>query len=97
MNLLKMLFISAFLHILFLWDEKFTFSPLSYKLIVTILEVLLSFVFFVQLSKATSLLNEAQQPYNYLIESIRSRDMQNQSLNEQIALMEEDIRLVFSS
>ncbi|XP_015769721.1 PREDICTED: progesterone-induced-blocking factor 1-like [Acropora digitifera] len=45
-----------------------------------------------ELSKATSLLNEAQQPYNYLIESIRSRDMQNQSLNEQIALMEEDIR-----
>lgn len=33
MNLLKMLLISAILHILFLLDEKFTFSPLSYKLI----------------------------------------------------------------
>lgn len=45
-----------------------------------------------ELSKATSLLNEAQQPYNYLIESIRARDMQNQSLNEQLTLMEEDMR-----
>ena len=44
-----------------------------------------------QLSKATSLLNEAQQPYNYLIESIRSRDAQNQTLTEQLTLMEEDI------
>lgn len=47
---------------------------------------------FLQLSKATSLLNEAQQPYNYLIESIRARDSQNQSLNEQLALMEEETR-----
>lgn len=46
MNLLKMLLTSAILHILFLWDEKFTFSPLSYKLIVTIFEIILSFVFF---------------------------------------------------
>lgn len=45
-----------------------------------------------ELSKATSLLNEAQQPYNYLIESIRARDSQNQSLNEQLALMEEETR-----
>ena len=47
---------------------------------------------FLQLSKATSLLNEAQQPYNYLIESIRARDSQNQSLTEQLALMEEETR-----
>ncbi|KAJ7356253.1 Progesterone-induced-blocking factor 1 [Desmophyllum pertusum] len=45
-----------------------------------------------ELSKATSLLNEAQQPYNYLIESIRARDTQNQSLAEQLALMEEETR-----
>lgn len=44
-----------------------------------------------ELSKATSLLNEAQQPYNYLIESIRARDSQNQTLTEQLALMEEEI------
>ncbi|KAL9973441.1 hypothetical protein ACROYT_G019903 [Oculina patagonica] len=45
-----------------------------------------------ELSKATSLLNEAQQPYNYLIESIRARDTQNQTLGEQLALMEEETR-----
>lgn len=44
-----------------------------------------------ELSKATSLLNEAQQPYNYLIESIRARDAQNQTLTEQLTLMEEDM------
>lgn len=44
-----------------------------------------------ELSKATSLLNEAQQPYNYLIESVRARDSQNQTLTEQLALMEEEI------
>lgn len=51
-------------------------------------------MYFLQLSKATSLLNEAQQPYNYLIESIRARDAQNQMLTEQMALMEEDMRSV---
>ena len=51
---------------------------------------------FLQLSKATTLLNEAQQPYNYLIESIRARDSQNQSLNEQLALMEEETRLFYN-
>nr|XP_058960451.1 progesterone-induced-blocking factor 1-like [Pocillopora verrucosa] len=44
-----------------------------------------------ELSKATSLLNEAQQPYNYLIESIRARDTQNQTLTEQLTLMEAEI------
>ena len=38
------------------------------------------------------MLNEAQQPYNYLIESIRARDTQNQTLSEQLALMEEETR-----
>lgn len=47
-----------------------------------------------QLSKATSLLNEAQQPYNYLIESIKARDTQNQTLTERLELMEEDVRSV---
>ena len=48
MNLLKMLLISLVQHILPLWDEEeLTFSPLSYKLTLTSLEVLfLSFVFF---------------------------------------------------
>ena len=49
---------------------------------------------FLQLSKATSLLNEAQQPYNYLIESIKARDTQNQTLTERLELMEEDVRSV---
>ncbi len=40
------------------------------------------------------MLNEAQQPYNYLIESIRARDTQNQTLSEQLALMEEETRSV---
>ncbi|XP_033646351.1 progesterone-induced-blocking factor 1-like [Asterias rubens] len=45
-----------------------------------------------ELSGATSLLDQAQQPYNYLIESIRSRDKQIQKHKSHIATVEEDIR-----
>ena len=49
-------------------------------------------LFVFQLSGATSLLDQAQQPYNYLIESIRSRDKQIQKHKSHIATVEEDIR-----
>ncbi|XP_031556074.1 progesterone-induced-blocking factor 1-like, partial [Actinia tenebrosa] len=45
-----------------------------------------------ELHSATSLLNEAQQPYNYLIESIKTRDDQNQSLEKQLSLLQDDYR-----
>ncbi|XP_047127127.1 progesterone-induced-blocking factor 1 isoform X1 [Hydra vulgaris] len=45
-----------------------------------------------ELKQSNSLLNEAQQPYNYLIESIRTRDAQNQLLKETISNLENDIR-----
>jgi progesterone-induced-blocking factor 1 len=45
-----------------------------------------------QLSNTTNILNEAQQPYNYLIESIRVRDSQIKSLQENNQMLEEDIR-----
>ncbi len=45
-----------------------------------------------ELSGASSLLDQAQQPYNYLIESIRSRDKQIQKHKSHIATVEEDIR-----
>ncbi|CAB4001470.1 progesterone-induced-blocking factor 1-like [Paramuricea clavata] len=45
-----------------------------------------------ELSNTTNILNEAQQPYNYLIESIRVRDSQIKSLQENNTLLEEDIR-----
>ncbi|XP_032219897.2 progesterone-induced-blocking factor 1 isoform X1 [Nematostella vectensis] len=47
-----------------------------------------------ELGNATTLLNEAQQPYNYLIESIRTRDQQNQGLKEQIAMLQDDLKKV---
>lgn len=45
-----------------------------------------------QLSNATSLLDQAQQPYNYLIDSIRSRDAQIEKHKDHITALEEDIR-----
>ncbi|XP_022091596.1 progesterone-induced-blocking factor 1-like [Acanthaster planci] len=44
-----------------------------------------------ELSSATSLLDQAQQPYNYLIESIRSRDHQINKHKTHITALEEDI------
>ena len=56
--------------------------------------IFIFFLPFVQLSNATSLLDEAQQPYSYLIESIRTRDTQIHAMREQVSLMEDDIRFV---
>ncbi|XP_033100257.1 progesterone-induced-blocking factor 1-like [Anneissia japonica] len=45
-----------------------------------------------ELSNATSLLDQAQQPYHYLIESIRTRDSQIDKHSEHISILEDDIR-----
>lgn len=45
-----------------------------------------------ELTNTTNILNEAQQPYNSLIESIRVRDSRNKSLREHNSLLEEDVR-----
>lgn len=47
-------------------------------------------VFFFQLKQTTTLLDEAQQPYSYLIASMKARDEQNKSLKDIIATMEKD-------
>ncbi|XP_069495990.1 progesterone-induced-blocking factor 1 [Ambystoma mexicanum] len=44
-----------------------------------------------ELESANSLLNEAQQPYRYLIESVRQRDAQIQSLNKRISQLEKQV------
>eukprot|EP00057_Strongylocentrotus_purpuratus_P033656 XP_792266.3 PREDICTED: progesterone-induced-blocking factor 1 isoform X1 [Strongylocentrotus purpuratus] len=45
-----------------------------------------------ELSNATSLLNQAQQPYNYLIDSIKSKDQQINKHKDHINTASEDIR-----
>ncbi|XP_041358363.1 progesterone-induced-blocking factor 1-like [Gigantopelta aegis] len=45
-----------------------------------------------ELRNSNSLLDQAEQPYNYLIESIRLRDSQMQKQKELIATMEADLR-----
>ncbi|KAJ8028167.1 Progesterone-induced-blocking factor 1 [Holothuria leucospilota] len=45
-----------------------------------------------ELSNATSLLDQAQQPYNYLIDTIRNRDQQIATQKKHIASQQEDIR-----
>lgn len=44
-----------------------------------------------ELDRANSLLNQAQQPYRYLIESVRQRDLKIDSLKECIAQLEKDV------
>ena len=56
-----------------------------------------SFLFmfiFCQLKNANNVLDQAQQPYNYLIDSIRQREVQVQKQREHITTMEEDIRFI---
>ena len=45
-----------------------------------------------QLKNTNSVLDQAQQPYNYLVESIRSRDNQLQQNKQHISSLEEDNR-----
>lgn len=45
-----------------------------------------------ELRNTTGLLNEAQQPYNYLIDSIRTRDEQNNIQKKTLSALENDIR-----
>uniref|UniRef100_A0A2K6S8Q3 Progesterone immunomodulatory binding factor 1 n=1 Tax=Saimiri boliviensis boliviensis TaxID=39432 RepID=A0A2K6S8Q3_SAIBB len=44
-----------------------------------------------ELDRANSLLNQTQQPYRYLIESVRQRDSKIDSLMESIAQLEKDV------
>lgn len=44
-----------------------------------------------ELDRANSLLNQAQQPYRYLIESVRQRDSKIDSLKENITQLEKDV------
>ncbi|XP_034521176.1 progesterone-induced-blocking factor 1 isoform X3 [Ailuropoda melanoleuca] len=44
-----------------------------------------------ELNRANSLLNQAQQPYRYLIESVRQRDSKIDSLKECITQLEKDV------
>ncbi|XP_045143098.1 progesterone-induced-blocking factor 1 [Echinops telfairi] len=44
-----------------------------------------------QLDRANSLLNQTQQPYRYLIESVRQRDSKIDSLKECVAQLETDV------
>ncbi|XP_061163800.1 progesterone-induced-blocking factor 1-like isoform X2 [Saccostrea echinata] len=45
-----------------------------------------------ELKSSNSILDQAQQPYNYLIDSIRQRDVQMNKLKEHIANLEADVQ-----
>eukprot|EP00794_Sanderia_malayensis_P008448 gene8448-9350_t len=45
-----------------------------------------------ELSRTTKMLNEAKQPYNYLVDSIKTRDDENKSMKDTIGTLNEDIR-----
>uniref|UniRef100_UPI003AAAC633 progesterone-induced-blocking factor 1 n=1 Tax=Centroberyx gerrardi TaxID=166262 RepID=UPI003AAAC633 len=47
-----------------------------------------------ELSAANRLLQQTQQPYSYLIETVRQRDAQISSLKERIASLEDDVSLL---
>uniref|UniRef100_A0A7N8XMS5 Progesterone immunomodulatory binding factor 1 n=1 Tax=Mastacembelus armatus TaxID=205130 RepID=A0A7N8XMS5_9TELE len=46
------------------------------------------------LSTANQLLQQTQQPYSYLIETVRQRDAQISTLKERINLLEDDVRYI---
>lgn len=48
--------------------------------------------FFYQLDRANSLLSQVQQPYKYLIETVKQRDTQIHLQKEHIAQLEKDVR-----
>ncbi|NWS83937.1 PIBF1 factor, partial [Toxostoma redivivum] len=50
--------------------------------------------FFLQLDRANSLLNQAQQPYKYLIETVQQRESQISLQKEHIAQLEKDVSLL---
>uniref|UniRef100_A0A8C2D4W2 Progesterone immunomodulatory binding factor 1 n=1 Tax=Cyprinus carpio TaxID=7962 RepID=A0A8C2D4W2_CYPCA len=56
------------------------------------LKLLLLFFFtFFQLEAANQLLQQAQQPHSYLIETVRQRDTQIQTLKERLTRLEEEV------
>lgn len=50
----------------------------------------LSFLF--QLEAANQLLQQAQQPHSYLIETVRQRDTQIHTLKDRLTRLEEEVR-----
>ncbi|KAJ7404791.1 Progesterone-induced-blocking factor 1 [Willisornis vidua] len=48
-----------------------------------------------ELDRANSLLNQAQQPYKYLIETVQQRDSQISLQKEHITQLEKDVRMVW--
>lgn len=45
-----------------------------------------------QLLAANQLLQQTQQPYSYLIDTVRQRDAQISGMRERIASLEDDVR-----
>lgn len=49
-------------------------------------------VFLFQLKNSNTILDQAQQPYNYLIDSVRQRDAQINKQKEHITNLEADVQ-----
>ncbi len=47
---------------------------------------------FIQVKNANAILDQSNQPYHYLIESVRVRDTQINKQKEHIAVLEGDVR-----
>ena len=48
-----------------------------------------------QLLAANQLLQQTQQPYSYLIETVRQRDTQISTLKERLTSLEDDVRYTY--
>ena len=48
--------------------------------------------FLLQLKNSNTILDQAQQPYNYLIDSVRQRDAQINKQKEHITNLEADVQ-----
>lgn len=51
--------------------------------------------FALQLSAANQLLEQTQQPYSYLVESVKQRDAQIRALKDTISLLEDSVRYLW--
>lgn len=52
---------------------------------------------FPQLLSANQLLQQTQQPYSYLIETVRQRDAQISTMKGRIASLEDDVRYMYTT
>lgn len=50
-----------------------------------------------QLLAANQLLQQTQQPYSYLIETVRQRDTQISTLKERLTSLEDDVRYTYTT